>query len=142
MTGGPLFLLDKSALARAERQPEARRALFELDSEGVLATCDIIDLEVGYSARNQDEFERIWAARTALYRTLPITPEVTRRARQVQRMLCRQGHHRSAGVADLLIAACAEVHGAVVVHYDADYDTISARTGQPTRWLLPRGTVD
>jgi predicted nucleic acid-binding protein len=141
VTGGPLFLLDKSALARAERQDEARRALFALDSEGDLATCDIVDLEVGYSARNHTEYERIWAARSALYRTLPVTPEVTRRARQVQRLLSRDSHLRAAGVADLLIAACAEVHGAVVVHYDTDYDIISARTGQPTRWLVPRGTV-
>jgi hypothetical protein len=56
-------------------------------------------------------------------------------------MLSREGHLRAAGVADLLIAACAEVHGAVVVHYDAEYDIISARTGQPTRWLVPGGTV-
>lgn len=141
MTSGPLFLLDKSALARAERLPDARAALFALDSEGDLATCDIVDLEVGYSARNHDEFERTWTARAALYRSLPITPEVTRRARQVQRMLSREAHLRAAGVADLLIAACAEAHGAVVVHYDADYDIIAARTGQPTRWLLPRGTA-
>jgi predicted nucleic acid-binding protein len=138
---GPLFLLDKSALARAERLPEAREALFALDSEGSLATCDIVDMEVGFSARNHEEFERIWAARAALYRTLPITPEVTRRARHVQRTLSREAHLRAAGVADLLIAACAEVHGAVVVHCDADFDIIAARTGQPTRWLLPRGAA-
>lgn len=63
------------------------------------------------------------------------------RARQVQRMLSREAHLRAAGVADLLMAACAEVHGAVVVHDDTDFDIIAARTGQPTRRLLPRGTA-
>ena len=28
-----------------------------------------------------------------------------------------------------------------LVHYDEDYDRISAITGQPTRWVTPRGTA-
>jgi hypothetical protein len=28
-----------------------------------------------------------------------------------------------------------------VAHYDEDYDRIAAITGQPTRWVLPRGTA-
>jgi hypothetical protein len=26
-------------------------------------------------------------------------------------------------------------------HYDADYDLIAEITGQPTQWVVPRGTV-
>jgi hypothetical protein len=142
LTEAPLWLVDKSALARAEGKPAARDALFELDAAGTLATCDIVDLEVTYSARDHAELQRIWDARAALYRTLPITPEVTRRARHVQRALAARGHHRAAGIADLLIAACAELHGAVVVHCDGDYDVIAEQTGQPMRWLVPRGSID
>jgi predicted nucleic acid-binding protein len=40
-----------------------------------------------------------------------------------------------------LIAAVGEREGLVVAHYDEDYDRISAITGQPTRWVLPRGTA-
>ena len=40
-------------------------------------------------------------------------------------------------IADLLIAAASEAAGAVVWHYDADFDRIAAVTGQPTEWIAP-----
>ncbi len=51
------------------------------------------------------------------------------------------GHQRSVSVPGLVIAAVAERHGAELVHYDADYDRIAAITGQPARWVVPRGSV-
>jgi hypothetical protein len=32
-----------------------------------------------------------------------------------------------------------EVHGAVVLHDDHDYELIADVTGQPTPWIVPRG---
>jgi predicted nucleic acid-binding protein len=136
-----LYLLDKSALARVARQPDVRAALERLDDIGVLATTAVIDLEIGYSARNLSEFDSVAADRAALYQELPLTRAVTDRARQVQRELVQRGQHRDPGVPDLLIAATAEVHGAVVVHYDHDFDIIAAVTGQPVEWIVPPGTV-
>ncbi len=37
--------------------------------------------------------------------------------------------------------ASAELAGATVLHYDADYDRIAAITGQPTEWVAPRGSL-
>jgi hypothetical protein len=28
-----------------------------------------------------------------------------------------------------------------VLHYDSDFDRIASITNQPTRWIVPRGTV-
>jgi hypothetical protein len=42
----------------------------------------------------------------------------------------------------LLIAAAAEEMGLIVLHYDADFDRISRVTGQPTEWIVPRGSID
>jgi predicted nucleic acid-binding protein len=42
---------------------------------------------------------------------------------------------------DLLISAIAAREGLSVVHYDEDYDRIAAVSGQPTRWIVPRGTI-
>ena len=42
---------------------------------------------------------------------------------------------------DLLIAAAAEAAGMTVLHYDEDYDRVSAITDQPTRWLAPKGSL-
>jgi hypothetical protein len=36
----------------------------------------------------------------------------------------------------------AEHHGAVVLHYDADFEHIAATTGQPHAWIVPRGSID
>jgi predicted nucleic acid-binding protein len=136
-----LYLVDKSALARVARHPAVQAALEHLDDVGVLVTSPVIELEIGYSARNLAEFESVDADRRGLYQELPLTRVVTDRARQVQRELVRNGQHRGPGIPDLLIAATAEVHDAIVVHYDHDFDVIAAVTGQPTAWIVPAGSV-
>jgi predicted nucleic acid-binding protein len=136
-----LYLLDKSALARVALQPTVQAALERLDNLGVLATTAVIDLEIGYSARNLAEFDSVATDRADLYQELPLTRAVTNRARHVQRELVRHGQHRGPGVPDLLIAATGEVYGAVVVHYDRDFDAIAAITGQPVEWIVPPGSV-
>ncbi|MCX4388789.1 hypothetical protein OG777_17870 [Micromonospora peucetia] len=45
-------------------------------------------------------------------------------------------------MANLLIAATTERHGATVLHYDGDFDLITVITGQPTAWVVPAGTAD
>jgi predicted nucleic acid-binding protein len=45
-------------------------------------------------------------------------------------------------VVGLLTAAVAEHHGAVVLHYDADFEHIGASTGQPHAWIVLRGSID
>lgn len=136
-----LYLLDKSALARVARQPTVRAALERLDEMGVLATTAVVDLEIGYSARNLAEFDSVAADRAALYQELPLTRAITDRARQVQQELVSAGQHRGPGVPDLLIAATAEMYGATVVHYDHDFDVIAAVTAQPVEWIVPAGSV-
>lgn len=136
-----LYLLDKSALARVASQLAVQTALQRLDDTGVLTTTAVIDLEIGYSARNLAEFDSVASDRAELYQDLYITRVVTDRAREVQRELVQRGHHRGPGVSDLLIAATGEVYGAIVVHYDRDFDTIAAITGQPVEWIVPPGSV-
>lgn len=137
-----LYLVDKSALARVSRVAAVREAFEKLDQQGVLATSPIIELELGYSARDLAEFDTVDAARRELYRELPLSKLVTDRARTVQRALVKQGRHRAPSVPDLLIAATAEIHGAMVVHYDRDFDVIAAHTRQTVRWIVPAGSVD
>ncbi len=63
------------------------------------------------------------------------------RTLEIQALLAERSQHRGVSVPDLLIAACAERAGLVVLHYDADFDRIARVTGQPTRWVVPRGSV-
>jgi predicted nucleic acid-binding protein len=53
----------------------------------------------------------------------------------------QERRNRAAGFPDLLVAAVAERERVTVLHYDADYDLIAHVTGQPTQWIVPRGTV-
>ncbi len=135
-----LYLCDKSVLARAPRDEAVAKLITPLFDAGGAATCDITDLEVLFSARSPADYERLRRYQATLS-SLPITPEVTARAVEVQAELAKTSRHRGPSIPDLLIAACAEVGGATVLHYDADYDLIASVTGQPTAWVAPRGTV-
>ena len=138
MAIGPLYLADKSALARLGHRDVSNR-LGPLILESLVATCPIIDLEVLYSARSLADYEAIGAERSALPSFL-ITEAVTDRALEVQHELARHGHHRIA-LPDLLIAAVAELNELSVMHYDADFDRIAEVTSQPAEWVVPRGSV-
>ena len=63
------------------------------------------------------------------------------RAIEVQGELCDRGQHRGVPITDLIVAAAAEQAGLTVLHYDHDFDLIAEVTGQPTEWVVPRGTV-
>lgn len=135
-----LYLADTSAAARAAN-PRVRAELTRIGRLGLAATCVTVDLEILYSARNPGEYEDISAARAVGFTDLPMNQTIADRARAVQRALAAQSQHRTAGIVDLLTAATAEHHGATVVHYDADFDAIAALTGQPVRWVVPKGSV-
>jgi predicted nucleic acid-binding protein len=137
-------LADTSAWVWSRRpdRPEVRRAFDELVNQGLVATCDLVRLELLYSARIGAEFGTLRDDLTALV-DCPIGPEEWRRAIDVYEELAHSGgaHHRSVKHTDLLIAAAAESAGVGVVHYDADYERIAAVTGQPHRWLAPAGSL-
>ena len=135
-----LYLADTSAIARVHHDP-VRAELTRLGKAGLLATCVVVDLEVLYCARDPAEYTRTAALRTAGFTDLPPTPQIAHRARQIQAMLARRSQHRAAGCADILTAAIAEHYGAIVLHYDTDFDHIATVSGLQTRWVVPRGTV-
>lgn len=135
-----LFLVDTSALARTAHD-DVRRVLSGWGTDGLLATCPTVDLEVLYSARSPAEYRTISDLRRTGFVELPLDAGAGRRALEVQAVLAQRSQHRAVGVVDLLTAAVAETFGATVVHYDADFDHVAAVTAQPTRWVVPRGSV-
>ena len=137
---GQLYLIDTSAHARV-RHPPIQAVIAGLIVDRAAATCVTVDLEAGYSGRDLTDVRAIAERRRSLYVTLPISEAIAERARDVQLRMADRGHHRAAGVIDLLTAAIAEHHGAVLLHYDADFEHIAATTGQPQAWIAPRGSV-
>jgi len=133
-----MFLLDTSVLTRL-RSPSILRRIEELDRDG-LARASITDLEIGFSARNAHEWDRLLVA-LGTFRRLDVEAHHFERAQHVQRKLATDGL-RGRKVPDLLIAAVAEAASLTVLHYDADFDHIAAVTGQPTQWIVERGSID
>jgi predicted nucleic acid-binding protein len=137
---GQLYLIDTSAQARIAH-PAVRKIIAGLIADGAAATCVTVDLEAGYSGRDLAGVRLIAERRRDLYVVLPISEVIAERARDVQIRMAARGHHRAAGVIDLITAAVAEHHGAVVLHYGADFEHIAAVTGQPQAWIAPRGDL-
>ncbi len=136
----PTYLADKSALTRRDRRPEARQVIEPLLLSGAIATCGIVDLELLYSASSPAVYSALASTLRALPRVL-VSEAVMDRAIEVQARLAERSQHRAVPLPDLIVAACAESAGLTVLHYDTDYDRIAEITGQPTRWVLPRGSV-
>lgn len=121
---------------------DLRRVFDEAVVEGEVATCDMVRLELLYSARSASEFRALRAGLKAVPEC-PIGREQWKRALEVYEQLAEQGglHHRAVKHPDLLIAAAAEAAGVALLHYDEDYERIAAITGQDVRWLAPRGSL-
>jgi predicted nucleic acid-binding protein len=135
-----LYLIDTSAHARSQHAV-IRNVIAGLIADRAAATCVTVDLEAGYSGRGPDDVREIARRRKELYVVLPVSEVIADRARDVQVRMAARGHHRAAGVIDLLTAAVAEHHGAVILHYDADFEHIAATTGQPHKWIAPQGAL-
>ena len=133
------FLVDTSVIKRLDRST-VREVVGPLAAAGRLGRASISDLEVGYSARNAEEWDRLMAALDA-FDAVETTAGHVRRALQVQRMLAQRSQ-RGRKIPDLLIAAAAEDLDLAVLHYDADFELIASVTGQRGQRVVPAGSVD
>lgn len=132
-------LVDTSVLTRMALA-EVRAFIEPLADAGSLARAGISDLEIGYSARNGDEWSRLTEA-LGVFTLVETQARHVERARQVQQLLAERSQ-RGRKVPDLLVAAAAEAQGLVVLHYDADFERISEVTSQPHQWVVPSGSID
>lgn len=135
-----LYLVDNSVFQRLTHQPRVADALREFATRGLFATCLPITLEAGHSATNGEQHARVLELISAR-RQLPITAAVERLAIKLQSVLWNGSLVRAAGTNDLVIAATGIVHGAVVLHYDTDYEHIAKVSELNQIWVVPRGSA-
>jgi predicted nucleic acid-binding protein len=133
------WLVDTSVLARIDDPAVAEVMLPRLQA-GLVGVSVMTELEVGFAARSMTGYGSVRA--DLLDHLVPVLiPNRTElRAREVQSRLVERGEHRSVSVPDLLLAATAECSGLTLLHYRDSFDVIAAITGQPTEWVVPRGT--
>ncbi|MEJ7801209.1 MAG: PIN domain-containing protein [Ilumatobacter sp.] len=132
------YLVDTSVLTRLANAT-VRERLRDLAAQG-LHRATITDLEIGFSARNGDEWDGLSVA-VGAFDLVEIHEHHFQRARHVQRLLADKGL-KGRKIPDLLIAAIAESTSLNVLHYDADFGHIASITGQSTEWIVARGTID
>ncbi|MDF9812739.1 PIN domain nuclease [Streptomyces sp. SPB162] len=108
---------------------------------GLIALCDLTELEILYSARSRSDREAKQERLHAIFNWAPTPDNIFQRAREVQELLTGHGEHRSAGPVDLAVAAVAELSNLTLLHDDADFETIAKHTRQRTRWLAEPGTA-
>jgi predicted nucleic acid-binding protein len=108
-------LTDTSALARLHHRAVAT-VLGPLIEAGLVATCGVIEFELGWATRSAAEYDLVRADRDAGYEWPATHNEDCHRALDVQAALWRSGRIRAVGFPDLLIAAVAEREHVTLVH--------------------------
>lgn len=134
-------LVDTSAWHVARHASVARR-WEDVLSEDLAVMCAQVELEILFSARSGQDYESL-AQELAALPHVSCGEEAFARALEVQRQLAHAGglHHRSVKIADLIIAAAAELADLPVWHYDEDFDRIATITGQQAVWIARRGSL-
>lgn len=135
-------LADTSAWVARRRDAELSRSFAESVARRQIAICDPVTFEILRTARDVEDFRLLRAELDALPQ-VAAGSRVWRRALDVFEGLAEQGplHHRGVPLADLIVAAAAELAGIGVLHYDRHYDRIAEVTGQPVRAIAPLGSL-
>jgi predicted nucleic acid-binding protein len=109
---------------------------------GEIATCEIVVLELLWSARDPEQFS-LRRRRLEALELVAIDSAAWRRATDVFEELSRRRplHHRQVALPDLLVAAAAELAGIPVCHYDRHFELIAEVTRQPVRAIAPPGSL-
>ena len=135
-----LELADTSAWTNRGKDPAVFSDFDGLMFSGEIATCSMVVTELLGTAQSPREF-RQQREELEVLPQLTITERTWTRALDVWEELVARGRHRQITPPDLLIAAAAELAGVGLCHYDRDFETIAAVTGQPVRAIAPLGSL-
>lgn len=134
------YVADTSVFARLAKPAVAAR-FAPLAATGKVAICSPVAFEIGFSARNLQDYQSV-ADRLTSFPLVAVTDADHRRALEVQAELAARGQHRALSLVDALVAAVAEARDLTVLHYDKDFELVAAITGQPQHWIVSPGTAD
>lgn len=121
------YLIDSSAVWRILRDPATRTGWSSVISDHAIASRQPQRAEFRRSARNPDEYDQMMTMFVDLYPDVPLPKNVWRWVESAQYRLLLAGSHRAMSCVDLLVGACAALHGLVVLHDDNDF-VVAART--------------
>jgi predicted nucleic acid-binding protein len=117
------YLIDTSALVRiVRRQTEPQWS--ELASRGLIAICDPVLVET-LTIADAKAYERVERALRDVYPWVPVPDDAWQVVRAVRQELANQSAHQGLSVADHLVIATAMRLKLVVLHQDADFETVA-----------------
>ena len=135
------FLVDTSAWNRINATTELSSRWTDLATAGRVSICPPVRIELLFSASGPADYVAFADELDGLpSRTL--SRQAVERAGDVQFKLAERSQHRGPNAVDLFVAAIAEINDLTLLHYDRHFDAIARVTGQPTEWIVPRGTLD
>ena len=129
------WLIDKSALVRLPLAQDAE-GWSERVERGLIRISTPTLLEVGMSAINEHDWEILTKGFPVNMSLICISDKAERRALEMQHLMATRGQHRAPSVADLLIAAVAELEGLTLLNVDKDFELIAEFTKQPVERLI------
>lgn len=136
------ILIDTSAWIEALRtggDPKVRREVRSAIEDGSAAFCDMVLLELWNGARGDQEKRYLRDLERDL-ECLATTKQVWATSRSLAARCRRAG--RTIPPTDLLIAACADHHGAKLLHRDGHFDQIREAGSETCGTRTDDGTAD
>jgi predicted nucleic acid-binding protein len=117
------YLVDTSALIRIGRR-QVDPSWYDVIDRGLIAICEPVLLETLIAA-DAKSYLRAEETLRAAYPWVPVPDDVWAVVAAVQRELATQSQHQGLSVADHLVVATAIRLKLVVLHEDADFETVS-----------------
>ncbi|HEY5049712.1 MAG TPA: PIN domain-containing protein [Acidothermaceae bacterium] len=138
------YLVDNSVLQRLPRSSAVQTAVRALlDAEHELCCCALSLDEFAYSARSAAEHTEASRRPRTSFLYLPLSPAIDQLILDIRAALWNAGTGRAAGVIDVALAATAVDSAATMLHYDSDFDHITAAYPPlHASWVVPRGSID
>lgn len=128
--------MDTSAFWQGRVNYHAATKLRDHARAGELAVCSAVMLEIMVSARDLRDWTQM---RTELGLLDRVEPTDSIAAVDLQGLLAERGQHRTP-IVDVIVAATAAEHELTVLHYDRDFERLSAATGAGHEWVIKAGT--
>ncbi|WFE39630.1 PIN domain-containing protein [Micromonospora sp. WMMD998] len=117
------YLVDTSALVRMVRR-QVDPQWFELAGRGLIAICDPVLVET-LTIADAKAYDRVERGLRDVYPWVPVPDDAWQVVRAVRQELASQSAHQGLSVADHLVIATAIRLKLVVLHQDADYETVA-----------------
>ncbi|MEU4643938.1 PIN domain-containing protein [Micromonospora sp. NPDC023814] len=117
------YLVDTSALVRIVRR-QVDPQWSELATRGLIALCDPVLVET-LTIADAKAYDRVERGLRDLYPWVPVPDDAWQVVQAVRAELASQSAHQGLSVADYLVIATAIRLKLVVLHQDADFETVA-----------------